>query len=79
MVTADSAAFIQLFDALYAARSEHEPTTRERLFLALVEEVGEVSRAIAEGEPQSRIDAEIRDVAVVCLRLLTDAKDRGSM
>lgn len=47
------------------ARAKHKTVN----FHALIEEVGEVSRGVLEGDPDEKIKAELLQVAVVAIRL----------
>jgi len=56
------------------ARARHKFPEQSRLTtaLALVEEVGELAQAILQGAPESRVEAEAVQVAVMALRVVND-------
>jgi NTP pyrophosphatase (non-canonical NTP hydrolase) len=56
--------------AVEGARAKHPYRSQHLLFVALAEEVGEVAKAILEGEGEKRIEEELAQVAAVCVRMI---------
>lgn len=61
---------IAIAASVFAARQKHPGT--DRMFAALIEEVGEVGKAIVERMERGEVDRELLQTIAVCVRMIEE-------